>query len=76
MGFDATAFPPVREVRRTEEALRAPSVPKHLPGPAAWITRVREGRTRPTPDTPSPGTAPVRKRIGRPEDLGAPSVSG
>ena len=39
----ATAFPLVHELRWTESALRALSVPEHLPGLMAWITRVREG---------------------------------
>ncbi|MFC9925098.1 hypothetical protein [Streptomyces sp. NPDC127190] len=39
----ATAFPLVHELRWTESALRALSVPEHLPGLMAWITRVRQG---------------------------------
>ncbi|MEW2286276.1 hypothetical protein [Streptomyces sp. NPDC047841] len=39
----ATAFPLVHELRWTESALRALSVPEHLPGLMAWISRVRDG---------------------------------
>ncbi|MGW3951977.1 hypothetical protein ACWEKM_13770 [Streptomyces sp. NPDC004752] len=39
----ATAFPPVHELRWTEEVLRALSVPEQLPALADWITRVRQG---------------------------------
>ncbi|MQY39305.1 hypothetical protein SRB17_73270 [Streptomyces sp. RB17] len=39
----ATAFPLVHELRWTEGALRALSVPDHLPGLMAWISRVRDG---------------------------------
>ncbi|WP_330460107.1 hypothetical protein OIB37_26505 [Streptomyces sp. NBC_00820] len=39
----ATAFPLVHELRWTESVLRAVSVPDHLPGLMAWITRVRDG---------------------------------
>ncbi|MEW2157657.1 hypothetical protein AB0950_20615 [Streptomyces sp. NPDC007189] len=39
----ATAFPLVHELRWTESALRWFSVPDHLPGLMAWISRVREG---------------------------------
>jgi hypothetical protein len=39
----ATAFPLVHELHWTEGALRVLSVPDHLPGLMAWITRVRNG---------------------------------
>ncbi|AKN70093.1 membrane protein [Streptomyces sp. PBH53] len=39
----ATAFPLVHELRWTESALRALSVPEHLPGLMEWISRVRDG---------------------------------
>ncbi|MER6072045.1 hypothetical protein ABT187_24970 [Streptomyces sp. NPDC001817] len=39
----ATAFPLVHELRWTESALRALSVPQYLPGPTHWIERVRDG---------------------------------
>ncbi|GHF59903.1 hypothetical protein [Streptomyces griseosporeus] len=39
----ATAFPLVHELRWTEDALRALSVPEYLPGLMDWITRVRQG---------------------------------
>ncbi|MFR9795859.1 hypothetical protein ACL02U_08115 [Streptomyces sp. MS06] len=39
----ATAFPLVHELRWTEQALRALSVPAHLPGLTDWIARVRQG---------------------------------
>ncbi|WP_369392172.1 hypothetical protein AB5J72_34780 [Streptomyces sp. CG1] len=39
----ATAFPLVHELRWTESALRALSVPGHLPGLMHWIERVRGG---------------------------------
>ncbi|MBN0047846.1 hypothetical protein JS756_27795 [Streptomyces actuosus] len=39
----ATAFPLVHELRWTQEAMRALSVPEHLPGAADWIERVRQG---------------------------------
>ncbi|MFJ4833147.1 hypothetical protein ACIP79_25045 [Streptomyces sp. NPDC088747] len=39
----ATAFPLVHELRWTEDALRALSVPEHLPGLMEWIERVRRG---------------------------------
>ncbi|MEU3844267.1 hypothetical protein AB0E88_30110 [Streptomyces sp. NPDC028635] len=39
----ATAFPLVHELRWTESALRALSVPEYLPGLMRWIERVRDG---------------------------------
>ena len=39
----ATAFPLVHELRWTESALRALSVPDLLPGLMEWISRVRDG---------------------------------
>ncbi|MFI5978483.1 hypothetical protein [Streptomyces sp. NPDC051452] len=39
----ATAFPLVHELRWTEGALRALSVPEHLPALVEWIARVRRG---------------------------------
>ncbi|MGW0884136.1 hypothetical protein [Streptomyces sp. NPDC002671] len=39
----ATAFPLVHELRWTESALRALSVPDRLPGLMDWISRVRVG---------------------------------
>ncbi|MFF7358024.1 hypothetical protein ACFZA1_36175 [Streptomyces filipinensis] len=39
----ATAFPLVHELRWTDSALRALSVPEYLPALTEWITRVRDG---------------------------------
>ncbi|MFB0620704.1 hypothetical protein [Streptomyces sp. AGS-58] len=39
----ATAFPLVHELRWTESALDALSVPEYLPGLTGWISRVRDG---------------------------------